>query len=173
MAKYTMTLLEYLEDGHTLPTSFALIDGFADAFKAEYIDSEIGFETDELFAMKLEARAKVVMPVYADYIAKRTEYWQKLDNPTKTRTENGAIDYDFGKQKSKSTELPFDDDSAEPNVITESDAIKNKTTSSSSVTESGQNTKDVIDAIEYLNRDVNILIERCLKEFSSLFMGVY
>ena len=56
---------------------------FKDAFILNYCDREIGFETEELFALKLEARAKLVLPFYIsklkqlasiDYInAKRTE----------------------------------------------------------------------------------------------------
>lgn len=56
---------------------------FKDAFILNFCDREIGFETEELFALKLESRAKLVLPFYIsklkqlasiDYInAKRTE----------------------------------------------------------------------------------------------------
>ena len=56
---------------------------FKDAFVLNFCDREIGFETEALFALKLEGRAKVVIPRYVhkldelsklDYInAKRTE----------------------------------------------------------------------------------------------------
>ena len=56
---------------------------FKDAFVLNFCDREIGFETEALFALKLEGRAKLVIPRYAhtldelsklDYInAKRTE----------------------------------------------------------------------------------------------------
>ena len=59
------------------------ITTFKDAFILNFCDREIGFETEELFALKLEARAKLVLPFYIsklkqlasiDYInAKRTE----------------------------------------------------------------------------------------------------
>ena len=56
---------------------------FKDSFILNFCEREIGFETEELFALKLEARAKLVLPFYInklkqlasiDYInAKRTE----------------------------------------------------------------------------------------------------
>ena len=59
------------------------ITTFKDAFILNFCEREIGFETEELFALKLEARAKLVLPFYIsklkqlasiDYInAKRTE----------------------------------------------------------------------------------------------------
>lgn len=65
---------------------------FKDAFILNFCDREIGFETEELFALKLEARAKLVLPFYInklkqlasiDYInAKRTE--------SETRTTTGS-----------------------------------------------------------------------------------
>ena len=55
---------------------------FKDAFILNFCDREIGFETEELFALKLESRAELVLPFYInklkqlagiDYInAKRT-----------------------------------------------------------------------------------------------------
>lgn len=66
---------------------------FKDAFILNFCDREIGFETEELFALKLESRAKLVLPFYVnklkqlasiDYIrAKRTE--------TEKRTNTGNI----------------------------------------------------------------------------------
>ena len=66
MAKYTETLAEYIEGGGVLPSSsFALIEDFEDLFKERYCGSELGFETELLFAMKLDYKARAVMPVYA------------------------------------------------------------------------------------------------------------
>lgn len=66
---------------------------FKDAFILNFCDREIGFETEELFALKLESRAKLVLPFYInklkqlasiDYInAKRTE--------TEKRTNTGSV----------------------------------------------------------------------------------
>ena len=65
---------------------------FKDAFILNFCDREIGFETEELFALKLEARAKLGLPFYIsklkqlasiDYLnAKRTE--------SESRTRTGS-----------------------------------------------------------------------------------
>ena len=62
MAKYTETLGEYLASGHSLPTVFADITNFDTYFLARYIDREIGFETEDLFEIKLEGKANIIIP---------------------------------------------------------------------------------------------------------------
>ena len=73
---------------------------FKDAFILNFCDREIGFETEELFALKLESRAKLVLPFYInklkqltsiDYInAKRTE----SENRTSTgKEQNSGTDF--------------------------------------------------------------------------------
>ena len=64
MAKYTMTLAEYMARGGALPSSLDLIEGFREHFIGRYFDKEIGFETDALFSLKLEALANLVIPSY-------------------------------------------------------------------------------------------------------------
>lgn len=58
MAKYTELFSEYLEGGGELPAAFSQIDGFEDLFIGHFIDKEIGFETEVLFTIKLETKAK-------------------------------------------------------------------------------------------------------------------
>ena len=69
MAKYTELFAEYLESGGELPAAFDEIVGFKDLFIGHFIDKEIGFETEVLFAIKLETNANLVIGVYADSIA--------------------------------------------------------------------------------------------------------
>ena len=125
MAKYTMTLAEYLARGGALPSSFALIEGFEDLFIARYCDHEIGFETDELFNIKLDLKASLVMQLYKDKIDAMALYWAKVPNPTKVHYELATTQYNMGKQKNKTTELPFDASQAEPNLINENDPYSN------------------------------------------------
>ena len=68
MAKYTELFAEYLESGGELPAAFDEIVGFKDLFIGNFIDKEIGFETEVLFAIKLETKANIVIPVYAERI---------------------------------------------------------------------------------------------------------
>lgn len=170
MAKYTETLQEYLEDeANTLPEEFEQIEGFEDLFKAHYCDKEIGFETEELFKVKLSGRAGVVIPPYAERIRKLATEMLKIDNPAKTFYEKTTTT--FGTQKSKTTELPIDADEAEPNVISESEQYANE--NEVNRTQDGKTVDELLKTIDYLNGKVKILIDELLKEFESLFMQVY
>ena len=75
--KYTELFTEYIANNggaeNALPSLFdkvpnVTIDGevttFKDAFILNFCEREIGFETEELFALKLESRAKLVLPFY-------------------------------------------------------------------------------------------------------------
>lgn len=57
---------------------------FKDTFILNFCDREIGFETEQLFALKLEGRAKLVLP---KYINKLTEL-SKIDYINAKRTES-------------------------------------------------------------------------------------
>lgn len=74
---------------------------FKDAFILNFCDREIGFETEELFALKLESRAKLVLPFYInklkqlasiDYInAKRTESEKRTSTGSAQDTGSDTI----------------------------------------------------------------------------------
>lgn len=158
---------------------------FKDAFILNFCDREIGFETEELFALKLEARAKLVLPFYIiklkqlaniDYInAKRTE--------TEKRTNTGNIT-DGGKDTNTrfKGENPLIDTSLTFNAkaVTEQETIgigygKNtNTTGSENVTreyaDSGIEARDLYERV--LNDTKNIWNEIFTK-FDSLFMQVW
>ena len=173
MAKYTMLLAEYLAKGGALPSSFALIEGFEDALVGRYCDKEIGFETDALFSIKLEAKADLIMKAYAERIAERAYYWAKVENPSKVYYERAHTKYNMGEQKIKTTELPFDSDTAEPNVINENEAYENKDARFAKKKEEGQTIDELMRMLDFLNKDVTTLVEKCLDEFKPLFMAVY
>ena len=86
MAKYTETLGEYLSSGHTLPTIFNQITDFNNYFLARYIDREIGFETDTLFEIKLEAKAELIIPLYKDRIQQLNTAITALATPNSKTT---------------------------------------------------------------------------------------
>ena len=62
---------------------------FKDAFVLNFCDREIGFETEALFALKLEGRAKLVIPRYV----RKLEELSKLDyiNAQRTETETRKV----------------------------------------------------------------------------------
>ena len=174
MAKYTELFAEYLQDGGALPSSsFALIEGFEDLFKERFCDCEIGYETPALFAIKLDARAKVVMPLFADKLAIVEAQIAKLkaDSP-KTRNEERI----YGKQHSatdnKAHELPFDEEPSTPSSTATGTADVDEHKDNVTITET-TGFKEKLEALEMLKGRAYSVKEECLREFENLFMKVY
>lgn len=165
MAKYTELFSEYLESGGELPTAFDQIDGFKDLFVGHFIDKEIGFETEVLFAIKLETKANIVIPVYAERITALENAISKLVNPQKVR----KTVVDGGEQNSQTWALPFNSQDADPNAKAHSDAIHNE----DEVTESGLTPDEAIRMVEKMEGQIYLIKDALLNEFDSLFMKVY
>ena len=87
MARYTECLVDYLNNGHSLPSVFSSITGFADLFTGFYCSSEIGFETETLFEIRLETKAQLVIPLYATRISAYESVLSQLGTPTATITD--------------------------------------------------------------------------------------
>ena len=173
MAKYTELFVEYLAGGGALPSAFNQIEGFEDLFKGYYADKEIGFETEELFAIKLETYANIFIPIYKQRIDDLAVAITGARNPTKTFYENYNAYINAGKQKGTQTELPYDSTTAEPTTVTESDAYQNAENKTTTRTESGATVNEAYYKIERLNSEVKPLILKLLKEFAPCFMGIY
>ena len=158
---------------------------FKDAFILNFCEREIGFETEELFALKLEARAKLVLPFYIsklnqlasiDYInAKRTESEKRTntgnitdggkDTNTRFKGENPLID----------TTLTFNAKAVTEQEINEIGYGKNtNTTGSENVTreytDGGIEERELYERV--LNDTMNVWNE-IFKKFESLFMQVW
>ena len=158
---------------------------FKDAFILNFCDREIGFETEELFALKLESRAELVLPFYInklkqlasiDYInAKRTESETRAttgnitdggkDTNTRFKGENPMID----------TSLTFNAKAVTEQETNEIGYGKNtNTTGSENVTreytDSGIEARDLYERV--LNDTMNVWNE-IFKKFDSLFMQVW
>ena len=196
--KYTELFTEYIKNNggaeNALPSLFdkvpsITIDGevttFKDAFILNFCDREIGFEIEELFALKLESRAKLVLPFYInklkqlesiDYInAKRTESETRAitgnitdggkDTNTRFKGENPLID----------TDLTFNAKAVSEQEKNEVGYGKNtNTTGNENVTrefnDSGIEARDLYERI--LKDTMNIWNE-IFKKFDSLFMQVW
>lgn len=177
MAKYTETFAEYVANGGVLPSaSFALIPDFEDLFKERFCGSEIGFETETLFAIKLDLKARVIMPEYAARVAAIDKAMLKLEDPVKQRTEKR----EYGKMHSETendgsnTDLPFDADTATPSLTTHAEGSADTDAHTDDLTYTDYVTIDEnLRIIEQLDSDRKGIIERCLEEFKPLFMGVY
>lgn len=158
---------------------------FKDAFILNFCEREIGFETEELFALKLESRAKLVLPFYInklkqlasiDYInAKRTETENRSntgniidsgkDTNTRFKGENPLID----------TDLTFNAKAVSEQETNEIGYGKNtNTTGSENVTreytDSGIEARDLYERV--LNDTMNVWND-IFKKFDSLFMQVW
>ena len=197
-AEHTEFFTEYIANNggaeNALPSLFDKVPNitiddevttFKDAFILNFCDREIGFETEELFALKLESRAKLVLPFYItklkqlasiDYInAKRTE--------SETRTTTGNIT-DGGKDTNTrfKGENPLIDTSLTFNAKAVSEQETNEigygkntnTTGSENVTreytDSGIEARDLYERV--LNDTMNVWNE-IFKKFDSLFMQVW
>ena len=177
MAKYTETLAEFLEKGGVLPSSsFALIEDFEDLFKERYCGSELGFETEALFAIKLDMKARVNCPIYAAKIAAVNAAIAKLQTPVKERKEQRG----YGKQHTETesdgsnTALPFDTDTATPSETSHVEGSSDADYHEDNLTFTDYVTIDEnIKIVETLTNNKRSLIEQCLDEFKPLFMGVY
>lgn len=196
--KYTELFTEYIANNggaeNALPSLFDKVpnlttDGevttFKDAFILNFCDREIGFETEELFALKLESRAKLVLPFYInklkqlsgiDYInAKRTESETRAitgnitdsgkDTNTRFKGENPLID----------TDLTFNAKAVSEQEKNEVGYGKNtNTTGNENVTreftDSGIEARDLYERV--LKDTMNVWNE-IFKKFDSLFMQVW
>ena len=173
MARYTELFAEYLASGGELPSAFEQITGFTDLFKGYYADKEIGFETEDLFALKLETYANIYIPIYKQRIEDLAEAITGAKNPAKTFYENYSTIINAGKQKGYTTDLPFDSEDAQPSSITESDAYTNTDNKVTNRTEAGATVNEAFYKIDKLNDEVKPLLLKLLKEFKNCFMNIY
>jgi len=173
MAKYTMLFAEYLERGGACPASFSLIQGFEEIFKKHYCDKELGFETEALFFMKLDEKADIFMQLYADKITRLATAWGVFDSPAKVRYTEEHKTFTGGEQHAKTTELPFDSETAEPSLLNDSEEYENRDSRATTERETGETHEEAQKTIEFLNTKVHSLVLDLLNEFKTCFMGVY
>ena len=173
MAKYTELFSEYLESGYELPVEFADIEGFSDIFKMHFCDKEIGFETEAIFALKLQEKASIYVPLYVSQIARKASAYLGFDAPVKVYYDDIDGTITNGAQKGKTTELPFNASTATPSVINETDEFENVEDRTAERRESGLTPDEAIRKIEFLNKRVHSLVSDLLGEFDNLFMKVY
>lgn len=167
MAKYTETLIDYLRAGGTLPALFEEIYGFSDLFIQRFCDYEIGFETPELFAQKLEGAAKRHIPFYKTLISSQNELLTKLTNSYNyIRTKTDVL----GEQESKSWSFPYNGTSdANPAART----LATPTTNESSETASGYSPDELARMIELTGNIKNNLLDELMEKFKPYFMIIF
>lgn len=164
MAKYTELFAEYLESGGALPAAFAEIEGFEDLFIAHYCDKEIGFETEQLFHIKLEAAAAIHIPFYKKKIEMYENALLKITSPEKEQIRI----YESDVKNGSTTILPINSTNATPSQTSKADAYEDTET----ITNKGETPDEAIKRAEYINNINNIIME-CLMCFDNLFIKVY
>ena len=176
MAKYTETLKDYIDGGGVLPSSFALVTDFEDTFKERYAGSEIAFETESLFALRLDAKARLVMPNYAARITAIDAAMNKLQTPTKVRREQRGYgaSHSSTSNDAATSELPYDALSAQPAQTSHTSGSADIDYKEDNFTFTDYVTIDEnLRILEALNGKRSIIVEQCLDEFKNLFMGIY
>lgn len=180
--KYTMTFKEWANN-NPLPAIFNEIAGFSELFRAKFIDREIGWHDDEIFADKLGAKALEVVPIYKQRLTAYENALAAAPLAKKTVTEEltgGYSDtFEAGAQKQKITELPINYSAGvgNPSGVTDNDAYTNESereeTRSLTREESGETTPEAYDVIERLKGEIYNVKRLLLREFESLFFGVF
>lgn len=173
MAKYTELLTEYIENGGTLPTAFSLITGFEDLFVKHFCNYEIGFETETLFALKLEEKADLYMNLYAERVSAVATAYTHVKAPAKTYYESNSLTQTIGEQDSNVKQVPFNAVDANPSSINHVDESVNTNAETRNRTDSGVSADEAIRVYELLNSKVKNILNDLLDEFEDLFMGVY
>lgn len=168
MAKYTETLADWLAAGYSLPQEFEQIDGFADLFTGHFIDREIGFETDELFNIKLQTRAALCVPLYAARITQLDAAITAAQTPSKSEKTT----FQKGKTTATQWELPLDGGAVEdtpPASVATGESLDDVTTREYD----GYTPDEALKNVDFLEREVVNLKDRLLRVFDTLFMVVY
>lgn len=183
MAKYTMLFADYLKSGRALPSAFSLIPAlneisFEDLFISRFCQREIGFETDSLFEIKLNARANVVCPFYADKLQLLSNYTpQKIYDAATVET----VKNNYGREDKHEFYVNPDNASATDTTdyiykiqsMTNAERLKASNKDEATKTNSGQTTENAFATFEKIKRDKVNVYEDLLNEFDSLFMGVF
>lgn len=174
MAKYTETLADYLAGGGQLPAAFSKIEGFENLFKMKYYDKEIGFETETIFALKLNIVADLYIDQYVDQLEALNYGVTGMKLPVRTQHSVVASDTLLGEQVTKLTDRPIDNSASEPNHISLSEPTNNTSTTTSDVDAKGFNSQmEAYEMVTKLNRLIEPLLNDLLDKFKYLFMMIY
>ena len=170
MAFYTETLREYINHGNSLPESFGLIVqagyDFNTIFFEHFADREIGFETEELFALKVK---KVADLYISDYV-KIIENYESIIEALKAKTKKSESITENEKVTTRQFDLPVAGDTTgiNPSGIGETDATRAKTT-----TTTDESPDELTRKVDWLlGQEKNALMD-LLERFERCFMQVF
>ena len=170
MAFYTETLREYIKNGNELPESFGLIVqtgyDFNTIFFEHFADREIGFETEELFALKVKKVADVWIPQYVKMI----QNYDSIIEALKAKTKKSESITENEKVTTRQFDLPVAGatDGINPSGIGETDPTRAKTT-----TTTDEAPDELTRKVDWLlGQEKNALMD-LLERFERCFMQVF
>lgn len=170
MAFYTETLREYINHGNELPESFGLIVqtgyDFNTIFFEHFADREIGFETEELFALKVKKVADLYIPDYVKII----ENYESIIEALKAKTKKSESLTENEKVTTRQFDLPVAGatDGINPSGIGETDPTRAKTT-----TTTDESPDELTRKVDWLlGQEKNALMD-LLERFERCFMQVF
>ena len=170
MAFYTETLREYINHGNELPESFGLIVqtgyDFNTIFFEHFADREIGFETEELFALKVKKVADLYIPDYVKII----ENYESIIEALQAKTKKSESITENEKVTTRQFDLPVAGatDGINPSGIGETDPTRAKTT-----TTTDESPDELTRKVDWLlGQEKNALMD-LLERFERCFMQVF
>ena len=170
MAFYTETLREYINHGNELPESFGLIGqtgyDFNTIFFEHFADREIGFETEELFALKVKKVADLYIPDYVKII----ENYESIIEALKAKTKKSESIAENEKVTTRQFDLPVAGatDGINPSGIGETDPTRAKTT-----TTTDESPDELTRKVDWLLGQEKNAIMDLLERFERCFMQVF
>ena len=170
MAFYTETLRDYINHGNELPESFGMITqtgyDFNTIFFEHFADREIGFETEELFALKVKKVADLWVPQYV----KTIQNYDSIIEALKAKTKKSESITENEKVTTRQFDLPVAGvtDGINPSGIGETDPTRAMTTNTTD--ESPDELTRKVDWL--LGQEKNALMD-LLERFERCFMQVF
>ena len=170
MAFYTETLRDYINHGNELPESFGMITqtgyDFNTIFFEHFADREIGFETEELFALKVKKVADLWIPQYV----KTIQNYDSIIEALKAKTKKSETITENEKVTTRQFDLPVAGvtDGINPSGIGETDPTRAMTTNTTD--ESPDELTRKVDWL--LGQEKNALMD-LLERFERCFMQVF
>ena len=166
MASYTEYFYEYIEHGNEMPSVFDGIPSlngktFKEMFKTRSNAYEIGLETETLFKERLQAKADVVIPYYADKIS-------KLAGVENVFSGDRSVVFERHNQNSSYLNTPNIQYISNDNLA---GVLKDDTTETHTEMATPKGTTKIEMMQEYLK--IENLYNKLLSEFNSLFLFIW
>ena len=170
MAFYTETLREYVQRGNEFPESFRLLNragyDFSTIFYEHYADREIGFETEELFALKVKKIADLYIPQYVNIV----ENYDSVIEALKAKSKKSESLTENGKITTRQFDLPI---AGETQGINPSGIGETEPTSAKTTTTNDESADELARKIDWLLGQEKNAIEQLLDKFERCFMQVF